>query len=160
MPITAPEHSFDSGDDPACFQGHGKQEAAKPYLLAVAAVLVDPDGRVLIACRPEGKSYAGYWEFPGGKIEPGETPEMALVRELEEELGIDTRESCLAPVTFASHPVDEHHVIIMIYVCRVWKGLPRPRDGQDLRWVHTARLRDYKFLEANLSMLPLIRDLL
>ena len=108
--------------------------------IVVAAALVDADGRVLVAERPAGKHLSGTWEFPGGKIEPGETPEAALVRELHEELGIDTETACLAPAAFASHHYDEFHLLLLLYVCRKWKGTPRGRDGQRLRWETTAGL--------------------
>jgi len=127
-------------------------------VLVAAVVLVDPDGRVLLAQRPEGKSMAGLWEFPGGKMEPGETPEAALIRELHEELGIDTWQSCLAPLSFASHGYDGFHLLMPVFICRKWQGTPQSREGQALRWVYPARLRDYAMPPADLPLIPLIRD--
>ena len=108
-------------------------------VLVAAVALIDPDGRVLIAQRPEGKPMAGLWEFPGGKLEPGETPEAALIRELEEELGIDTWASCLAPLSFASHAYPEFHLLMPLFACRKWQGVPRPREHVALKWVAVAR---------------------
>ena len=110
-------------------------------VLVTAVALVDADGRVLLAQRPEGKSLAGLWEFPGGKVEPGETPEAALIRELHEELGIDTHASCLAPLTFASHSYDDFHLLMPLFICRRWKGIAQPREGQRLAWVRSQDLR-------------------
>lgn len=135
-------------------------EASLPVVLVVAGALVDPDGRVLIARRPEGKAMAGLWEFPGGKVAVGETPEAALVRELEEELGIDTRESCLAPIAFASHRYDDFHLLMPLYVCRVWKGTPAAREGQELAWVRVPRLADYAMPPADAPLVAMLRDLL
>ena len=131
-----------------------------PMVLVVAGALVDADGRVLIARRPEGKRMAGLWEFPGGKVAPGETPEEALVRELHEELGVDTRESCLAPIAFASHRYDDFHLLMPLYVCRVWKGAPSPREGQELAWVRPPRLSDYPMPPADAPLIALLRDLI
>jgi 8-oxo-dGTP diphosphatase len=131
-----------------------------PILLVVAGALVDADGRVLIARRPDGKRMAGLWEFPGGKVAQGETPEAALVRELQEELGIDTRESCLAPIAFASHRYDDFHLLMPLYVCRVWKGAPAPREGQQLAWVRPARLSDYPMPPADAPLVAMLRDLI
>ncbi|MGH6619768.1 MAG: 8-oxo-dGTP diphosphatase MutT [Alphaproteobacteria bacterium] len=131
-----------------------------PMVLVVAGALVDADGRVLIARRPEGKRMAGLWEFPGGKVAPGETPEEALVRELQEELGVDTRESCLAPIAFASHRYDDFHLLMPLYVCRVWKGAPSPREGQELAWVRPPRLSDYPMPPADAPLIALLRDLI
>ena len=129
-------------------------------VLVSAVALVDRDGRVLIAQRPEGKSMAGLWEFPGGKVEPGETPEAALVRELEEELGIDTWESCLAPLSFASHSYDDFHLLMPVFVCRKWNGTPDSREGQNLAWVTPRELRNYPMPPADLPLIPILRDLL
>lgn len=129
-------------------------------ILVSAVALVDPDGRVLLAQRPEGKSMAGLWEFPGGKVEPGETPEAALIRELREELGIDTEESCLAPLTFASHAYDDFHLLMPLFVCRKWQGTPRPQEGQTLEWARPNRLRDYPMPAADIPLIPMLRDLL
>ncbi len=131
-----------------------------PVVLVVAGALVDPDDRVLIARRPKGKAMAGLWEFPGGKLAEGETPEQALVREFEEELGIDTRESCLAPIAFASHRYADFHLLMPLYVCRVWKGTPTPREGQELAWVRPVRLGDYPMPPADAPLVATLRDLL
>ncbi len=127
-------------------------------VLVSAVALIDRDGCVLLAQRPEGKSMAGLWEFPGGKVEPGETPEAALIRELEEELGVDTWESCLAPLTFASHSYDDFHLLMPLFVCRKWEGVPRAREGQTLAWVAPNRLRDYPMPEADIPLIPILRD--
>lgn len=127
-------------------------------LLVSAAALIDPDGRVLLAQRPEGKSMAGLWEFPGGKVEPGETPEAALIRELQEELGIDTWASCLAPLTFASHSYAEFHLLMPVFACRKWEGIPVSREGQKLAWVRAANLRDYPMPPADIPLIPILRD--
>lgn len=132
--------------------------AARPQLLVAAAALVDGDGRVLMTTRPPGKSMAGLWEFPGGKVAPGETPEQALVRELEEELGIDATESCLAPLAFASHDYDSFHLLMPLYVLRVWRGSPQPREGQSLRWVRAARLGDLPMPPADIPLVALLRE--
>ncbi len=127
-------------------------------LLVTAVALIDADGRVLLAQRPEGKSLAGLWEFPGGKVEPGETPELALIRELREELGIDTWKSCLAPLTFASHSYDDFHLLMPLFACRKWDGIPTAREGQTFAWVAPARLRDYPMPPADLPLIPILRD--
>ncbi len=129
-------------------------------VLVSAVALIDPDGRVLLAQRPEGKSMAGLWEFPGGKIEAGETPEVALIRELQEELGIDTWESCLAPLTFASHSYDDFHLLMPLFACRKWDGTPQSREDQALKWVHASQLRDYPMPAADVPLIPILRDLL
>jgi len=129
-------------------------------LLVAAVALVDIDGRVLIARRPEGKAMAGLWEFPGGKLQAGETPEAALVRELREELGIDTKGSCLAPIAFASHAYEDFHLIMPLYVCRVWRGNVTAREGQELAWVRPARLADYPMPPADQPLVAMLRDLL
>ncbi len=131
-----------------------------PVVLVVAVALVDRDGRVLLAKRPMGKPMAGLWEFPGGKIRDGESPEAALVRELAEELGLDTAESCLAPLTFASHRYADFHLLMPLYVCRVWKGSPRAREGQALKWVAPDRLKDYPMPPADAPLIPVLQDLL
>jgi 8-oxo-dGTP diphosphatase len=112
-------------------------------VLVAACALIDADGRVLIAQRPEGKSMAGLWEFPGGKVETGERPEQSLIRELKEELGIVVKEDCLAPLTFASHLYPDFHLLMPLYVCRRWEGLVKPQEGQRLKWVRPTELRDY-----------------
>jgi len=129
-------------------------------VLVSAVALIDPDGRVLLAQRPEGKSMAGLWEFPGGKVETGETPEAALIRELREELGIDTWKSCLAPLTFASHAYDDFHLLMPVFACRKWQGFVRPMEGQVLKWVRVADLRDYPMPQADKPLIAVLRDLL
>ncbi|MEK9660786.1 MAG: (deoxy)nucleoside triphosphate pyrophosphohydrolase [Alphaproteobacteria bacterium] len=129
-------------------------------LLVSAVALVDRDDRVLLAQRPEGKAMAGLWEFPGGKVGPGETPEAALIRELDEELGIDTEKSCLAPIAFASHSYPEFHLLMPLFVCRVWRGIPEPREGQQLAWVRPNRMRDYPMPPADVPLVAMLRDLL
>lgn len=129
-------------------------------LLVSAVALIDVEGRVLLAQRPEGKSMAGLWEFPGGKVEPSETPETALVRELHEELGIETWNSCLAPLTFASHSYDDFHLMMPLFACRKWNGVPTPREGQVLKWVKARDLRDYPMPPADIPLIPILRDLL
>lgn len=132
----------------------------QPLMLVVAVALVDADGRVLIAQRPEGKSMAGSWEFPGGKIEVGESPEDALIRELSEELGIAVKQACLAPFTFASHTYGEFHLLMPLYVCRRWDGLPQPRHHAALKWVRPKDMKDYPMPAADLPLIPMLRDLL
>ena len=127
-------------------------------VLVSAVALIDPDGRVLLAQRPEGKSMAGLWEFPGGKVEAGETPEAALIRELQEELGIDTWSSCLAPLTFASHSYDDFHLLMPLFICRKWNGTPIPREGQVLKWVRAKDLRDFPMPAADIPLIPILRD--
>jgi 8-oxo-dGTP diphosphatase len=131
-----------------------------PLVLVAAVVLIDTDGRVLLAQRPEGKAMAGLWEFPGGKVDPGETPEAALIRELREELGIDVTASCLAPFTFASHTYPDFHLLMPLYVCRKWSGIPTLREGQRLRWVRSAQLADYPMPPADKPLVAMLRDLL
>jgi 8-oxo-dGTP diphosphatase len=127
-------------------------------VLVSAVALVDPDGRVLLTQRPEGKSMAGLWEFPGGKIEPGETPEAALIRELQEELGIDTWQSCLAPLTFASHSYNDFHLLMPLFACRKWSGTPVSKERQSLKWVRPNQLRDYPMPPADIPLIPILRD--
>ncbi len=129
-------------------------------LLVVAAALVDADNRVLLAQRPEGKQLAGLWEFPGGKIDAGERPEDALIRELREELGITVKPPCLAPLTFASHAYDDFHLLMQLYVCRRWEGLVQPLDGQALKWVRPNDLRGYPMPPADAPLIPALQDLL
>lgn len=130
----------------------------KRLLLVSAVALIDADGRVLLAQRPEGKSLAGLWEFPGGKVEPGETPETALIRELKEELDIDTWTSCLAPLTFASHSYEDFHLLMPLFACRRWQGTVRATEGQTLAWVKPNALRDYPMPPADLPLIPILRD--
>ena len=131
-----------------------------PIVLVSAVALIDGDDRVLIARRPQGKPMAGLWEFPGGKLRHGETPEAALIRELQEELGLDTRESCLAPLTFASHRYEAFHLVMPLFVCRKWDGIPSPREGQALAWVRPVRLRDYDMPPADKPLVAMLRDFL
>lgn len=127
-------------------------------VLVSAVALIDVDGRVLLAQRPEGKSMAGLWEFPGGKVEPGETPEVALIRELQEELGIDTWASCLAPLTFASHSYDNFHLLMPLFACRKWQGTPMSKENQALKWVRPDKLREFKMPPADIPLIPILRD--
>ena len=153
MPITGP--------DRGCLDAEFRRPAEPlKTVLVVAVALVDPDGRVLIAKRPEGKAMAGLWEFPGGKVKDGELPEEALVRELDEELGIDITESCLAPLSFSSHVYDDFHLLMPLYVCRVWKGMVNPREGQEIKWVRPVRLGDYPMPPADKPLVAMLRDLL
>ncbi len=156
MPTTDPDAT-----DEGCWGAGARAVAtAKPMLLVGAVALIDGDGRVLLAKRPGGKSMAGLWEFPGGKVQDGETPEQAVVRELQEELGIDTRQSCLAPIGFASHGYTDFHLLMPLYVCRTWRGTPSGREGQELKWVRPMRLGDYDMPPADAPLVPLLRDLL
>ncbi|WP_311031659.1 8-oxo-dGTP diphosphatase MutT [Mesorhizobium koreense] len=131
-----------------------------PLVLVVACALVDTDRRVLLSQRPEGKTLAGLWEFPGGKVDPGETPEQALVRELEEELGIETKIACLAPLTFASHTYETFHLLMPLYVCRRFWGTPMPREGQKLKWVRPHDMRNYPMPPADEPLIAHLMDLL
>ncbi len=135
-------------------------DPGKPIVLVAAVALIDPDGRVLLARRPAGKAMAGLWEFPGGKVAPGETPEAALIRELAEELGIDVTISCLAPFAFASHDYEDFHLLMPLYVCRVWQGAVTAREGQELKWLRPNAMRDYPMPPADQPLVALIRDLL
>ena len=128
--------------------------------LVVACALVDADKRVLIAQRPEGKALAGLWEFPGGKVEPGERPEATLIRELHEEIGITVSEPCLAPLTFASHSYDDFHLLMPLFVCRRFRGIAQPREGQALKWVRPKQMRDYPMPPADAPLIPFLIDLL
>lgn len=129
-------------------------------LLVAACALVDTDGRVLVAQRPPGKALAGLWEFPGGKVEPGESPEQSLIRELREELGIETQSSCLAPLTFASHSYEDFHLLMPLYVCRKWDGIVRPMEGQALKWLRPRNLRDLDMPPADLPLIAPLIELL
>lgn len=134
--------------------------SVKKILLVAACALVDADGRVLLTQRPEGKKLAGLWEFPGGKVEPDETPEAALIRELFEEIGVTTREACLAPLTFASHSYDEFHLLMPLFVCRRFEGAARGLEGQALKWVRPRDMRDYPMPPADEPLIPYLIDLL
>lgn len=127
-------------------------------VLVSAVALIDADGRVLLAQRPPGKAMAGLWEFPGGKVEPGETPEAALIRELREELGIDTWASCLAPLTFASHAYDDFHLLMPLFACRRWQGQPAAREGQVLKWVRPREMRSFPMPAADVPLIAILRD--
>jgi 8-oxo-dGTP diphosphatase len=131
-----------------------------PLIVVAAVALIDPDGRVLLAQRPPGKHLAGLWEFPGGKVNSGETPEAALIRELQEELGIETDSRCLAPFTFASYSYPAFHLLMPLYLCRVWQGIARPCEGQTLAWVRPERLTDYEMPPADIPLIAMLRDLL
>ena len=131
-----------------------------PVLFVVAVALVDRDGRVLLAERPEGKAMAGLWEFPGGKVQPGERPETALRRELQEELGVDTDESCLAPFTFTSHAYDDFHLLMPLYLCRVWQGTPDGKEGQKLAWAKPNEMKSYPMPPADKPLVAMLRDFL
>jgi 8-oxo-dGTP diphosphatase len=137
-----------------------EEKSGKRLLLVVACALVDVDNRILLTQRPEGKSLAGLWEFPGGKVEPGETPEAALIRELYEELGITVREPCLAPFVFASHTYESFHLLMPLFVCRRWEGLVSSREGQATAWVRPNRLREYPMPPADEPLIPHLIDLL
>jgi len=132
----------------------------KRLLLVAACALVDADGRVLLAQRPEGKQLAGLWEFPGGKVEPGETPEQCIIRELHEEIGIETEIPCLAPLTFASHSYDDFHLLMPLFVCRRFRGIAQPREGQALKWVRPKQMRDYPMPPADAPLIQFLIDLL
>jgi len=160
QPVTV----FEAGRDDIFGRVHGEAVAApagaKPVLLVAACALIDADTRVLLARRPEGKRMAGLWEFPGGKVNPGETPEVALIRELREELGIDVTEACLAPFSFASHAYETFHLLMPLYLCRRWQGFVRPLEGQALAWVRPDRLGEYDMPAADKPLVPLLRDFL
>lgn len=153
MPITAAEESLCPGDASALL-------APKPVVLVVAVALVDADGRVLLTQRPPGKKLAGMWEFPGGKVEPNETPEAALIRELHEELHLDISAACLAPFAFASHAYDDFHLLMPLYVCRRWAGQPQPREGQAMKWVRPVKMETKDMPPADVPLVAMLRDLL
>ncbi|MDK4714788.1 8-oxo-dGTP diphosphatase MutT [Rhizobium sp. CNPSo 4039] len=135
-------------------------EIGRKIVLVAACALIDADGRILLAQRPEGKSLAGLWEFPGGKVEAGETPEETLARELQEELGIQTKIACLAPLTFASHTYETFHLLMPLYICRRYEGIPHGREGQAIKWVRPQALRDYPMPPADEPLIPFLQDLL
>lgn len=143
-----------------CPSPPGLMDTEKRVITVVAAALVDVDGRVLLAQRPEGKTMAGLWEFPGGKVEPGEKPEAALVRELAEELGIDTTASCLAPLTFASHPYDDFHLLMLVYACRRWRGVIQPKEGQQVRWLRIHEMHGLPMPPADIPLIGMLAALL
>ncbi|MBI1206430.1 MAG: NUDIX domain-containing protein [Azospirillum sp.] len=144
----------------SCFDPNAVLRVGLPVVLVVAGALIDADGRVLLARRPAGKAMAGLWEFPGGKVQAGETPEAALIRELAEELGIDTAASCLAPLSFASHSYETFHLLMPLYVCRVWQGTPRMLEHQALAWVTPNRMGDYAMPPADRPLVAMLRDFL
>ena len=153
MPITGP--------DPGCLRAATRRpDTPLPLVLVVAVALIDVDGRVLLAQRPEGKHLAGLWEFPGGKVGAGETPEAAVVRELREELAVDITESCLAPFTFASHAYEDFQLLMPLYVCRVWKGTPTPMEGQTLKWVRPLAMASLPMPPADAPLVAMLRDYL
>ncbi len=156
MAHTAPEGTpaFDEG----CWAAGPAQRSDLPVVLVSAVALIDADNRVLLAQRPAGKSMAGLWEFPGGKVEAGETPEAALVRELKEELAVEIRESCLTPLTFASHAYETFHLFMPLYACRQWRGKVTPTEGQSLAWVRKESLRDYPMPPADVPLIPLLHQ--
>jgi len=153
MPTTA-------ADDPLCPGDAAALIAPKPVVLVVAVALVDADGRVLLTQRPPGKTLAGMWEFPGGKVEPNETPEAALLRELREELGLDISAACLAPYTFASHAYEDFHLLMPLYVCRRWAGQPQPREGQAMKWVRPVKMGELEMPPADRPLVAMLLDLL
>lgn len=138
----------------------GRDLPPLPLVVVAAVALIDADNRVLIARRPEGKAMAGLWEFPGGKLKPSETPEAALIREMEEELGIDLSVACLAPFTFASHRYETFHLLMPLYLCRKWRGVVTPKEGQELKWVRAVRLADFEMPPADRPLVAMLRDYL
>ncbi|OJX68684.1 MAG: NTP pyrophosphohydrolase [Magnetospirillum sp. 64-120] len=157
-PMPARDAVVDSPRFSLCGEAWRKIHRARPMLLVAAAALIDADGRVLMASRPPGKSMSGLWEFPGGKVHAGETPEAALVRELAEELGVDVGESCLAPIAFASHDYDTFHLLMPLYAIRQWKGEPQPLEGQSLRWVRASALSSVPMPPADIPLVALLRE--
>ena len=153
MPIIAP--------DPHCLDvGIKEHQESLPLLLVSAVALIDTDGRVLLSKRPKGKTMAGLWEFPGGKVEKGETPEEALIREIKEELCLDISESCLAALTFASHRYSEFHLLMNLFACRVWRGVVKAGEGQEIKWVQPMRLGDYDMPPADRPLVSMLQDFL
>lgn len=146
--------------DEDCPNGSATVGQGLKTVLVAAIALIDVDGRILIAQRPEGKSMAGLWEFPGGKVEAGEMPEEALIRECHEELGIDISASCLSASVFASHSYETFHLLMPLYLCRKWRGLPQPREGQVLKWVRLKDMREYPMPAADIPLVAMLRDLI
>jgi 8-oxo-dGTP diphosphatase len=138
----------------------GAEPEPVPVVLVAAVALIDADGRVLLAQRPAGKEMAGLWEFPGGKVHDGETPELALVRELREELGIEVEPACLAPLTFASHRYPKFHLLMPLFACRKWQGMVRPLENQEITWVRVEKLGDFSMPPADAPLVAMLRDLL
>lgn len=159
MAHTAPEGTPPE-DETGCWSAAQPLPQGLPILTVVAVALLDADNRVLLTQRPAGKPMAGLWEFPGGKIHAGETPEAALIRELQEELGIDIAASCLAPLAFASHTYETFHLLMPLYVCRQWRGRLTARENQNMAWVRAERLRDYPMPPADEPLIPVLQDLL
>ncbi|MCW5700456.1 MAG: (deoxy)nucleoside triphosphate pyrophosphohydrolase [Rhodospirillales bacterium] len=158
MPPIAPNLT---GPEPGCLQiATRAREVPQPIVLVAAAALIDIDGRVLLAERPADKPLAGHWEFPGGKLHEGETPEAAVVRELKEELAVDITESCLAPFTFASHSYDDFHLMMPLYLCRVWKGTPTPQEGQRIKWLRPIHMNRLQMPPADAPLVAMLRDFL
>ncbi|NQV56978.1 MAG: (deoxy)nucleoside triphosphate pyrophosphohydrolase [Rhodospirillales bacterium] len=150
-----------TGPDPACMEAEIRaSRPGAPVVLVSAIALIDIDGRVLLAQRPAGKDMAGLWEFPGGKVAEGETPESALIREVKEELNIDITSSCLAPLSFASHAYEEFHLVMPLFACRVWKGTPKPLEGQILKWVRPVNMREFDMPPADEPLVAMLLDLL
>jgi 8-oxo-dGTP diphosphatase len=149
------------GADPSCLEAKDRKiDINIPVLLVVAVALIDVDGRILLSERPEGKQMSGLWEFPGGKIEEGESPEVALIRELKEELGIDITQSCLAPFSFASHVYDDFHLLMPLYLCRVWRGVPSSKEQQKLKWVKLEKFNEYPMPPADLPLVAMLKEFL
>ena len=146
--------------EPLCPELPNRPTHDLPMVLVSAVIMIDIDGRILLAQRPEGKSMAGLWEFPGGKVESGETPERALIRELKEELNIDITEACLAPFVFASHSYDDFHLLMPMFLCRRWDGIVQGHEGQNLKWVPIHELKNYPMPDADIPLVAMIRDFL
>lgn len=157
MVPTAPEGAS-LQEENGCWSAGEDPRTGLPLLTVVAVALLDADNRILLTQRPEGKPMAGLWEFPGGKVHPGETPEAALIRELHEELGIDIRASCLAPLTFASHTYEAFHLLMPLYVCRQWRGKITARENQNMAWVRASALRDYPMPPADVPLIAILQD--
>lgn len=157
MDPTAPDGAH-LDEENGCWSAGDDPRPNLPILTVVAVALLDADNRILLTQRPEGKPLAGLWEFPGGKVNPGETPEAALIRELHEELGIDIRASCLAPLTFASHSYEKFHLLMPLYVCRQWRGKLTAKENQNMAWVRATKLSDYPMPAADIPLIPILQD--